>query len=303
MLATERCIVRTSVDTTHPSSDEHPQISGVVERLNQLKKKVPQYMQQHGRRAWESAISATAPSKPIFTKQPDRIASRAFFKLREIALSCSLPRPSSSLHLGEAPGGFVQATEQFAKEGWRWSAVSLDVDKAPRPMLECLPTGCGEFMKDLPEGGNLLRDECGSEVVARIQGTVDLVTADGAIEMNHDRLEEEHTELLFAQTDVALTTLSQGGSYVCKFFEGARFDTRLWIALLTERFEFVSVIKPVWSRATNSERYIVCKHFQGDATKLPRCGRLSQPWQKEVSRILDRLCEDQSVALEKAIGS
>lgn len=218
-------------------------------------------------------------------------------------LSCSLISTSNSLHLGEAPGGFVQATSQVAPDDWTWNAVSLNIEGSPKAMLEHLPMKCGNFLNDLPFEGDLLREECAQEVLKRLSCKAGFVTADGAVEMNHDRLEQDHVDLLFAQTKVALSALSTGGTYVCKFFEGSMFKTVLWIALMTNRFEFVSIIKPKWSRPTNSERYLVCKQFSGDDSPLPMDGFVSKLWYDDTKKILDRLCEEQSSALERALTS
>lgn len=301
MLATEWRVVRTSVDPI-PCGDSTYRDAGYiptasVSRLADLKARVPECIARKGRRAWELAILASAVPRPILPKVPAHVVSRAYHKLREIMLSCSLPRVSKSLHLGEAPGGFVQATAQHSTDSWTWTAVSLDKDGAPKPNVEHLPLECGSFLP-----GDVLDDDCMQDMLGHCGCKVDFVTADGAVEMNHDRLEEEHLPLLFGQSDVAMSALALEGVFVCKFFEGSLYETKVWIAGMSERFQHSCLIKPMWSRSTNSERYFVGRGFYGDASPIPRMGRLSGPWLEDLTRILDRICDDQSAALEAAFG-
>ena len=264
----------------------------VSDHLDELKQRVPHIINEYGRKRWDAVVTATTTRAAI--PAPEKVVSRAFYKMREILMSCALPRATRSLHLGEAPGGFIQAVAQHADASWTWSAVSLCIDGAPIPSHH-LPAS-GAFMK-LPHGGDILR--CADEVVA-LAGENDLVTADGAVAMNHDCLEKEHLGLVIAQTNVALRCLTNGGTFVCKFFEGNLGETRAWLAQLTTRFECVSIIKPTWSRPTNSERYVVCRGFTGPSGELVTC-RVAGGWLQDASRILDRMRADQVRALKRAI--
>jgi hypothetical protein len=142
---------------------------------------------------------------------------------------------------------------------------------------------------------------------------VDLVTADGAVEMDHGQLEDAHWPLLLAQTEVALRCLGPGGAYVVKFFEGyARDTTQAWIAALTHCFAAVSVIKPTSSRATNSERYLVCRgrhrSEEGGVAEEALLGAfasrlvVSSAWTRDLEEhVLDLLAAEQCAALERAL--
>lgn len=300
MLAVEWPLKRATIGDGN-AKPSHLKTSQESNRLNIIKQRVPVCIDTYGRRVWDSAVSATAPVRPQVGHM-EKVISRAYYKMREIMLSCSIPKPLFSLHLGEAPGGFVQAVSEGAPNEWTWKAVSLEKEGALQPMDALLPSQAGEFLKDLPHNGDLLETECVQHVINAVGiGTAQLVTADGAIEMNHDRLEREHLGLLVAQTNVALSCLKQGGCFVCKFFEGSMYETRLWIANVSTRFETVSIIKPTWSRSANSERYLVARVFQGDRDQLQEGGALSDGWHDEVMKIVNRLCKEQSTALEWAL--
>ena len=77
--------------------------------------------------------------------------------------------------------------------------------------------------------------------------------------MDHDRIEEEHVALLWAQCAIAARALRPGGCFVVKMFEGLCPCTRNVVAALTHLFDTVAMIKPTSSRPTNSERYLVCR--------------------------------------------
>ena len=123
--------------------------------------------------------------------------SRAYHKLREILYTCALPPPRASVHLCEAPGGFVQAARDAAEgEGdgpaWRWRALSLAGGDggAPVPHPDVASDARGRFLE-----GDVLAAEADAGVRALLEHCAatpaDLVTADGAVEMDHARLERD----------------------------------------------------------------------------------------------------------------
>lgn len=301
MLATEWYLTRAPI--SEEESDPPPSLSRSSALLAEGKSRVPSCIETHGRRAWERAIAARFSTPSIKNAPPD-VASRAFYKLREISLTCSLERAKRSFHLAEAPGGFVQATSQCCQPDWEWRAVSIEGEGLLSPASHLLPSDKGYFLEGLPKRSDLLEEECRNCIVVKMEKEgkkFDLVTADGSIDMDHDRLEEEHLPLLYAQTNLAFRLLERGGTFVCKFFEGSYYDTTLWLGEITNRFHSSSILKPKWSRATNSERYVVAKGFEGDQTELRKTGRLGQHWHSETRRVLDRICDDQCAALHEVI--
>lgn len=290
-----------------------PERNAVRTRLASCKARVPDAVARVGRGRWSACSEAVGSRIATQRLAPPRVASRAYHKLREIALSCALPLEtdvSSSLHLCEAPGGFVQCVGDLVSlpEEWRWTGVSLSGHSCPAWWEGVLSSGRGTLV-----AGDLLREEVQEEVVLAArggEGGVDLVTADGAVEMDHSCLEEAHWPLLLAQTKVALRCLRPGGTYVVKFFEGYERDTtQVWIAALTHCFRAVSVIKPTSSRVTNSERYLVCRGRreggEGDALACASCPAavVSPLWTRELEgQVLDVLATEQCVALERALA-
>ena len=302
MLATEITVLRCSLDEDSTPSEKHLSPSQPAKELATSKEQVPLAIEKYGRRKWEASISALFEAPPLSLPPELKAINRAFHKMREILLSCCIRCNEASYRIGEAPGGFIQAVSLTAPP--TWTAVSLESEGSPSPRLDLLPTEKGRFLTDLPFQGDVLREECRQKVVSSKgeEERVDLVTADGACEMDHNDLETQHMPLLLAQTDLAMNLLSKGGTFVCKFFEASEYDTLLWIAGTTTRFSEVSVIKPMWSRPTNSERYLVCKGFEGGATPLPRSARLAEGWFERTRGVLDNLTSKQKKSIDRVLS-
>ena len=103
------------------------------------------------------------------------VISRAYHKLDEIIKTCVLPDFASSLHICEAPGGFIQCVCNNNPKLEKWCATSLQ----DNIKFEC------EFLNmekgvilDLNNNGNILLKEVRDGI--KQNGKFNLVTADGA---------------------------------------------------------------------------------------------------------------------------
>lgn len=289
MLAVEWPISRAPIRLlTEAESDTFEDDVPLFPELQQQKQKVGSVRATVGERRWNVVVN---DSKYRCT---DEICSRAYFKLQEIFKSCVLKFPTRSVHLCESPGGFIQATGDFVKQSqqeWSWWAISLPpTDQAP------------SFSKKLPvDAGSIMLANIFDNVEV-VVSDADLVTADGAVDADHDRLETSHLDLLVAQLRVALLCLAPNGTFVCKFFEGAHHNTRRWIALCTTLFDSTSIIKPNASRPTNSERYLVARGRTADPPLSFDVRRLSvsQQWMTQLESVLATMAASQQAALTKA---
>tara|TARA_B110000046_G_scaffold181946_1_gene215023 strand:- start:141 stop:1109 length:969 start_codon:yes stop_codon:yes gene_type:complete len=315
MLAVEWPLLRAALDEAPPRAQEGdadaspPPHTPDGARLAAAKARVPAARAACGEARWRALTDTAVPRAP----RP-AVASRAYHKLREILRTCALPLPRASLHLCEAPGGFVQALADEVADAarrpgaateWRWVAASLQSAGVPRPAHD-LPLAHGAFVCDLPVAGDLLDAACADALVERVgAAAVDLVTADGAAAMDHADVEGAHRALLLAQTRVALRCLREGGCFVIKYFEGAQPATLAWMARLTTRFDRVALVKPTTSRPTNSERYLVARGYRcgSDAPTGwdPTAPRVAEAWLSEARAIADRMAREQTRALERAL--
>ena len=273
---------------------DHHGVLQEFEALRALKRRVPRVVERVGRQAWGACVNAPAAHSGGPPHACGVVISRAFFKMREIFLSCAIPFPSSSLHLCEAPGGFVQwmGKNHPSPSEWSWRAVSLK--GGPEFRTDLLPMHRGGVV----EGDVLATNECMKNIDP---GAWDLVTADGAVQMDHDCLDEEHLELLWSQATVACHALRVGGTFVVKFFEGELRATHLFIAHMTMAFRQVSIIKPFTSRPTNSERYLVCRHFESPVSRDDD-GVVPNQWYDDLLLVLGRLASDQTRQLSRILS-
>lgn len=282
MLASEsylqRAPVREGPYTKAPPTPEYA-------NLQILKGKVPLAIARVGAKKWVSSLPA-----PGYILARGPICSRAYHKIGEIFASCALPFPKASLHLCEAPGGFVQwiGDNHVCRDEWQWTALSLP--DGPIFRRDLLQMSCGEVRL------------CDVNEFDANGATYDLVTADGAADMDHANIEEEHYPLLLSQTRTALSSLKPGGTFVLKFFEGGSALTLSLIACCTHAFSSTSVIKPHTSRATNSERYLVCRGFVPDSVlpnALPVC--VADGWMREAAEVMDSFHRNQARELRKVL--
>ncbi|KAI9277253.1 FtsJ-like methyltransferase-domain-containing protein [Phascolomyces articulosus] len=93
------------------------------------------------------------------------------------------------------------------------------------------------------------------------QQGVDLAVADGGFDFKGQEQQQEYVtrRLLLCEIITMLTCLKQGGTFVCKIFDINEEFTANMLWVLYQLFDMICITKPLSSRPTNSERYIVCK--------------------------------------------
>lgn len=262
--------------------------SDTVLRLQVLKSRVRIAMDTLGEAAWRQTVHQVIPNWTGVRANP---ASRAYYKMFEMIKTCALKDVHKSAHLAEAPGGFVQACiDLFPELDWRVQSLASGIKIHPSLKSGVVSTADGDLLN--PDSRNAIVDAFLSS------GKYDLVTADGAAEMDHSRLEESAIPLLRAEVDTAMRILSEGGTFVVKVFELASFDTLQVVASLCGRFRSVTLIKPTLSRPTNSERYLVCVDFRPSA---PVETAITDGWLKTVQTAADAICATQCGALEASL--
>ena len=92
---------------------------------------------------------------------------------------------------------------------------------------------------------------------------VDLYSCDLGTDVssNYNAQEEIHFMLNLCQIACGLSTLKSGRNMVVKHYTIFEPFTISYIALLTNLFESVEICKPLTSKRTNSEIYVVCKNY------------------------------------------
>ena len=277
--------------------------------LDSTRLKIDELRRQGKGRQFTTAVRAVNPYEDMEHKSVlPQISSRAFYKMYEILKRYKpLERFSSSsstlktLHLCEAPGSFVEATQEYVQRvlpshTLEWYGVTLPVSNNG---LEWKTSLTGE------DSNVIFADVIKDSLPTKVSGSV-LVTGDGGFEIeSKDRNDQEicNTPLLRGQLYQSYKALCGGGCMVIKMFDMFSLETcdLLWDCFL--RFDKVYVIKPFGSRICNSEKYIVGIGFNPKNTE-PRNGvnDIIPSWfYGSVWNISRRFTQLQIQSLEKAI--
>lgn len=234
--------------------------------------------------------------------------SRAFYKLWEILKEFDLlPNHClKSANIAEGPGGFMQAIIEYRK---KYYPKLYKCDKLIGITLKEGETEHLEFTSGDPKIINFMLEYKNRDRIidisyganngngnlnklnnilgyARLFQKVpaDLVTADGGFPTTYDWMIQEQlsSHLIYNEIVTALSVQKKGGNFVCKTFA---LNTKLsseFLYLLANYYEKVYITKPVTSRITNNEHYIVAKEFRGiDKKSLEELYKITEEWYKK----------------------
>lgn len=199
-----------------------------------------------------------------------RPISRAFFKLTEIIVDQRLDANCNTLHLAEAPGGFIEACMKYKLKMYN--------------ELKTLYTfSLHDHTKDIPAYHEKIISEKKVVILSNKENRGDLyslkniqhlihhlkdkqikfITCDGGFTEKNDFASKEqlHHKLIYHQIITSLFILENNGCLVIKFFDIFTELSLDFVYILSFLFDVVMVCKPHTSRPTNSEKYIVCKFF------------------------------------------
>ena len=225
-------------------------------RLVAAKERVGKTKVIQGESSWKTAMNYVDPYATL--PQLRRVPSRSYFKLIELAkeLKC----PENVLCLCEAPGGFVQAsydmwTPKRLVAHSRQGEDSIQFKRMPRTV---------EF-PELGGGGDILNDSVVDGLIAKCGREFDLVTADGSldIENNHAAAETVNMHIMIRECLIAIMVQRIGGDFVLKVFDIETLPLAGLIQIVSTLYAETAVIKPLTSRATNGEKYVVFRGFTG----------------------------------------
>jgi 23S rRNA U2552 (ribose-2'-O)-methylase RlmE/FtsJ len=256
--------------------------------------------------AWDGIKKFTNPYEFIHTIIPGnknsisklKPLSRSFykmlelwklFKFDEIRSNHLLPN-ISTFHLAEGPGGFIEATSHVRKNlndtyygmtlinddpgcpGWKKSNNFLDNN----PNVKIIRGEDGT--------GDLLNLENYKYCKDRFLNSMDIITADGGIDVSIDFNKQEQlvSKLIISEVIYAITMQKKGGHFVLKIFDIFSKLTVDLLYLLSSIYAEVYITKPYTSRLANSEKYIICKNFLLDSSL-----KLSNAFVKEFAKLND----------------
>lgn len=274
------------------------QSKGNMSITNQFKNKKRVYlvMNKYERYVDDYETDIGSVSKVYFdiSPKPD-ILSRAFYKLWELFYMFDLiPSDGSnfvSAHLAEGPGSFIQATmfwrDKFAgktAKNDKYHAVTLHSEETGVPKLH--EDFIKFYKKEKPQrftqhetftkkssGTSKSKDNGDITLLKTIKNFSNgvgskgahLVTADGGFNWKNENLQEQEAfKLILGEVLAAVRVQAKGGNFVLKIFESFTNVTLKIICLLKSFYGEVFIAKPLMSRPSNSEKYIICLGFKGD---------------------------------------
>lgn len=261
-----------------------------------------------GTKNWNNLVKIHNPYEKVtkISSKNEWISSRAFYKLYEILVYNEEKANDGdniaykrSLHLCEAPGGFIQAAiKRYPDIEWYSQSLykrnnedngALDIDKNLDPNKWIgYKTGSTGNLYDPTVVANLCT-----------YGKFDLITGDGGIETSEDPNNQEqlHQHLIFSQIYTALKLQNLGGTLVLKIFDIFTTPTLQLIVILKLVYSSVYIIKPRTSRFSNAEKYIVCNGFMGAEDIITELEQIHTRWYKEPKMF----CRDFGIEIPKNI--
>lgn len=227
-----------------------------------------------------------------FPLDPSRISkpiSRAYFKMLELIGDHQLIYDGgNSLHLAEAPGGFIEATRYLKKK----KGIGNDTTYYTFSVLgnDCIPTYNRNLIYDKnivvlsnkKNNGDLYDLGNIKTLISSLKSkNISFITCDGGFTENNDFSSKEqlHHHLIFNEIVTSLFILAENGNLVVKIFDIFTELTFDYLYLLSFLFKQVYICKPNTSRPTNSEKYLVCK------------GYIKQKFTVKIQSLVRFLCE------------
>lgn len=244
------------------------------------------------------------------------IVSRGFYKIWEIYMMFDIiPVDKSnfiSVHLAEGPGSFVQATMYYRDKyitgknntkNDKYYAVTIFPENANGSVPDIADKFVKHHAKEKPQrlfvhktyskqiagkrkdidNGDITEPKTIKLFEHEIVDKADIITADGGFDWTNETIQEQEAyRLLLGEILAGITYQKKGGSFVLKIFESLTSVTFKIIALLRSLYDNVYAIKPLTSRSSNSEKYLVCKGFNGEDKDVKQL-------KKQLSILLDKM--------------
>jgi 23S rRNA U2552 (ribose-2'-O)-methylase RlmE/FtsJ len=199
--------------------------------------------------------------------------SRAYYKLWEILFENKFDCDGDILHLAESPGGFIQAMDKYKKTFNMYKGklytISLYTENydydVPKFHKNIINNKNVEILKFSKGNGDLTNYHTFINLLISMRNkNIKVITADGGINDNgdFDNKEINHINLIFSEIINAVFNISDGGVFILKIFDIFTESTLHLLFLLEILFENMEIIKPLTSRSTNSEKYVLCSGFK-----------------------------------------
>lgn len=234
----------------------------------------------------------TLTSKFFKINTKDVMFNRAFVKLYEMIVMFDLiplDIPNFvSIHLAESPGSFFQCSvlyrDRFGNnkisKNDKYHCISIYSENShvptfsksmidyyneekPRRLFIHKTYPLKETLNNDLDNGDLTNPKTIINFSNEIKNKAHFITADGGFETNNENLQEQETfVLILGQIIAAIKNQENNGHFVLKIFESYTNLLAKIIYILCGLYKEVYIMKPLTSRKSNSEKYIICKYFK-----------------------------------------
>lgn len=187
-------------------------------------------------------------------KKAPKLIGRSFMKLWELNLYFDLISKSdgfTSVHLGENKGAFVQATIIFR-------------DYLGKKKNEYFSTDANDKLTNYYKNIKIIKEKNVNKIKSVIDSakTADFITADTHYDLKRINLrEQEAYNLILSEVITALHLQKDNGNFVLRIYETYTIVTIKIIELLKTFYDKVWISKPLSSRSSSPEKFIICKKF------------------------------------------
>ena len=242
----------------------------LYELIQSTKSKIDNYINEWDKykknlNVYECIYTSNNSHKNICNINP---VSRSFFKMIEIIKDFNIPVTGKISCIAEAPGGFIESFLYQNKGITSIHGITLLSRNKKIPYWN--PQLCKEPLLNIHKGkdntGDIYNFENSIHFINKVErGTCDIVTGDGGFDYSTDFNNQEKSsyKLILNEILIALNIQKKGGIFICKMFDLFYTSTLKLIYILYLSYEEVFFIKPLTSRPSNSEKYIICKGFKG----------------------------------------
>lgn len=240
-----------------------------------------------------------ADTKKFFNMKDNdpKILSRAFYKMWEMLVYFDIGSKKDLTYaaLAEGPGSFLQAVLKF-REKYKYdlkkdkyfgvtihpeNGNNIEMGKQFLGHYDKLYPNLINIQKTFPlDTSNKFKTKSSGDItdvktislfkkeISKSKKYSDLVTADGGFDWDDENFQEQEAyQLILGQMIAAIRVQSKGGSFVLKLFETFTITSLKMIYLISSFYDDSYICKPLFSRSSNSEKYLVCKGFKFDQTK------------------------------------
>ena len=226
-----------------------------------------------------------------------KILSRAFYKMWEILnyFDIATKKDLNYSAIAEGPGSFLQAVlkyrEKYGFDLKKDKYYGVTIHSEDGNYIEMGKQFLGYYGKLYPdlikiqktyplEESKKFKTKSNGDItdiktislfkkeISKSKKYSDLVTADGGFDwINENYQEQESYQLVLGEIISALRVQNKNGSFVLKLFETFTMVSLKIIFILCSFYDESYICKPLFSRVSNSEKYVICKGFKYDQVK------------------------------------